>query len=548
MKARVLKYSSNVTLLSLVVASILIALNAIAGRYFTRLDLTENKIFTLSPATRSLAERLDDVINVKVYMSKELPPQWNRARQEVRDFLSDFASLTHGNLRIRWIDPGEDKKLAQRVERLGVPRFPVGSRDRNSLEVQAIYFGMVVSFLDKQEVIPQINPYTLEYDLAAALVKLTSPEERVVALWTPEVEESQANPMMPAESSKHQYLMRELGKQYETRTISLMGGARPIPKDVTTLILSGPKDLPERAKYEIDQFLMRGGRLVVLHDPIDLDETQLRATPLQSNLEDMLAFYGARVGTRLVVEDLRASAMASWRTQFGFFRSPYPFWPKVDHTRFAEDHPVVRQVSSLTLPWTGEVGIIEDSLSEGMEATFLAKTSPLAKLTPEGMYDLMPKMQGVPPVTEGEGAERGLVLVLRGKFTSFYKGKTPPEKPENATAPPPPPDQASSEQLESSPETTLVVIPNSRFIQDIYLQRLGAANLVFFLNLLDWMTLGEELIGIRSRPVKEYPLKEISEAAQVWIKYLNIFGMSVVIIALGLFRYMLRRRRLRTPA
>ena len=109
----------------------------------------------------------------------------------------------------------------------------------------------------------------------------------------------------------------------------------------------------------------------------------------------------------------------------------------------------------------------------------------------------------------------------------------------------PPPEKEKEEPILSSPETTVVVIANSRFVQDTTLQRLGASNLVFLLNLVDWISLGDELIGIRSRPVIEHPLKEISDSSKRAIKYLNILGMSFLIIVFGLIRYSIRRQRLK---
>jgi len=542
MKARQFTYGTNVILFIILVAGILFAINIISTRLFLRFDLTENKEFTLSDSTKKLAKGIEDLIIIKVYMSEELPPPWYQARREVEDFLADFASYARGYLRISWVDPGDDQELTQKIESQGIPKFPVGSSGRDMIGVQAIFFGMAIGYLDKQHTIPQINPYTLEYDLAAGLLKLTRSQESVVGLITGEAPTEPMNPMAPPPGTEqYQILMRELGKQHEIRPVTLDGGSRPVPPEISTLILAGPRAVTDREKYEIDQFVMRGGNLVALVDPISLDDRTLSATAIDSHLDDLIASYGIRLSSNLVVEAVKHSAIAGWRTQYGFFRSPYPFWVQIQGEQLNSENPVVNRIGSITLPWSGHLNLEQAVLGESIAATILATSSDQAQLTPDGVYDIMPKMNQTPPTTEGNPAKRNLIAVLRGQFKSFYSGKEAPPRPQAPGAPALDNATDQAQVIQTSSETTVVVIPNSLSIKDQMIQSLGANNVIFFLNLIDWISFGDDLIGIRTRPVTERSLGEISDVRKNFLKYANLLGISAFVIIFGLLRYSLRR-------
>jgi len=134
-----------------------------------------------------------------------------------------------------------------------------------------------------------------------------------------------------------------------------------------------------------------------------------------------------------------------------------------------------------------------------------------------------------------------LVLAASGKFKSFYADKPVPTDEEKKET------EAQREIIKESPETQIVVIGNSRFISDNFLSQFQG-NQLFLLNIVDWLTLGEQLIGIRSRGATDRPLKEATEYMKTLIKSLNMFGVPLVLILFGLLRFYLRRRKKRREA
>lgn len=514
MAARSMRTSSNVVLLSVLLFLVLTVLNLISDRVFARIDLTENKEYTISPSTKRLLRNLDDVVNIKVYFSKNLPSYMASLPRSVRDILDEFSAYGRGKVRVQWIDPaGQEQE--QKLRTLGIPQVQVDVIQRDRREVTNVYLGMAVFYEDRHEVLPVVQgPWGLEYELVAAILKVTRKEAPKVALVTRYSREHL--------DRTYSELQRALRKQYDLQILDLQGGRRPIPADVRTLILLGPKDLKEAEKFQIDQFVMRGGRVFAMLDVLELQENVLQGWRMSSGMEDVMARYGIRCNNDLVVD--RVSAVASFSSGFFRFMSQYYLWPKVVRHGLHRDHPIVSKLESISLPWTRSFEPVS-SPPESVEITLLASSSPMSWTTTDFM-NLNPQQQWNPKPEDLR--PRGLVYVLSGVFPSFYAGKPVPTLADSAASP-----IEVGERRDSSLPTQVVLMGTTYFCIDQQVP----SNMTFFLNAVDWLSLGDELIGIRSRQATDRPLRDVGEGTKRLIRTVAILFMPLVVVLVGIARW-----------
>ncbi|HEX7401259.1 MAG TPA: GldG family protein, partial [candidate division Zixibacteria bacterium] len=156
------------TTLVLIVA-ILLVFNLISVNLFTRLDLTEGRVFSLSPATQNVLKNLDDRLIAKMYFTKDLPPPYNGYARYLKDQLEEYQAYAQGKLKLEMIDPSEEGKEME-AQRYGVPPLQVNAMENDKIEIKKVYMGLVLLFEDRKEVIPVVqNIAGLEYDLTSTI-------------------------------------------------------------------------------------------------------------------------------------------------------------------------------------------------------------------------------------------------------------------------------------------------------------------------------------------------------------------------------------------
>jgi gliding-associated putative ABC transporter substrate-binding component GldG len=521
MAKRSSRSGSSMVVLAALLLLVLVVLNFISDKAFFRIDLTENKEYTVSNSTRRVLRDLDDVVGVNVYFSKDLPSYMASLPRSVRDMLDEYQAYSKQKLRVQWEDPDESPEQQSKLRTLGIPQVQLDVIQKDKREVANVYLGIAVMYEDRHEVIPVVQgPWGLEYELTTAILKVTmeeTPKLGIVSRFEKETLDQQ-----------YREMMRILGKQYEVEVLDLEGGAKALPEDLTTLILLGPKDLSEAEKYRIDQFLMNGGSIFACLDALEMQGGVLQGTRMSSGMEDMMTHYGVRLGNDMVVD--RVASMASFSSGFFRFMSNYLLWPKVVKKGFNQDHPIVSKLETMTLPWTRSMEAVS-SPPDSVEVTLLASSSP-ASWTTTNFMNLNPQQQFTPPKEE-DVLQHGLIYALNGVFPSFFAGKPIPEIEDSTAAPI---DSVGRRDIGDAAQ--IITVGNTYFCIDQQVQ----GNLVFLLNAVDWMSLGDELIGIRSRHVVDRPLKEISEGQKGLIRFIGIVAVPLVVVLIGLSKYLVRLR------
>ena len=527
---RQIKYGGNTLAFVAIIFGILVLINFLSTRRFIRADLTEDKRYTISKATKNVLDTLDDIVTITAYFSTN-PAEVAQIRRDVRDVLEEYNAFSK-NLQIDFVNPADfDDGQKQELRFKGIPEVQINVVKKDKAEIANVYMGISIGYSGKEEILPIVrSTANLEYELTSTILKVTTKEAKTVGFLTGHGE-------FDINAQNHQQFRQLLDKngqgQYNLTSVDLQDG-KAVDDTVATLVIAGVmQPLTDREKYEIDQFIMRGGRAIFLVDPIQLQPGTLQGAPLSTGLNDLLEHYGVKLGNNLLL-DRRFHDSARFQQGFMTVIQPYPYFVKIIKPNFSVENTITNQLEAVTLPWTSS---LEIAAKEGITATPLAKTSEFGQSI-QGYYNLMPNS----PIPESDLKAYTVAAALEGKFNSFYAGKEIP--PIATTA-----DTEESETLTSvqdvearptkteSEETQIVVVGTAQF-----LTQLRPDGVDFFLNTVDWLTLGDALIGIRSHTITDRPLREVSEIEKNFIRYLCTIGIPLLVVVFGLLRYSLKRR------
>ena len=525
-----LKYSGNTVAFVAIIFGILVLINFLSTRRFIRADLTEDKRYTISHATKNLISTLDDIVTITAYFSTN-PAEVAQIRRDVRDVLDEYNAFSK-KLQIDFVNPADfDDGQKQELRFKGIPEVQINVVKKDKAEIANVYMGISIGYSGKEEILPIVrSTANLEYELTSTILKVTTKEAKTVGFLTGHGE-------FDINDQNHQQFRQLLDKnaqgQYNLTPVSLQDG-KAVDATVATLVIAGvTQPLTEREKYEIDQFIMRGGRAVFLVDPIQMQPGTLQGAPLSTGLNDLLEHYGAKLGNNLLL-DRRFHDSARFQQGFMTVIQPYPYFVKIVKPNFSAENTITNQLEAVTLPWTSSLAIIT---KEGITTTALAKTSEFGQSL-QGYYNLMPNS----PIPDAELQSYTVAAALEGKFKSFYADKEiPPVTAASDTAesntPVSTPDPEARQTKTESEQTQIVVVGTAQF-----LTQLRPDGINFFLNTVDWLTLGDALIGIRSHTITDRPLREVSEIEKNFIKYLCTIGIPLLVVIFGLVRYSLKRR------
>jgi len=386
---------------------------------------------------------------------------------------------------------------------LGIPALQFNVMEKDKYEVVKGYLGMVIQYGDKNETIPIIqDTKNFEYSLTTAIKKATSENMAVIGFVTSNGCASLENEISQAyEKLQELYLVQNI----DLETLN------EIPGNINTLLIVGPKEnFSEDQLKAIDLFLLRGGSILALVDGVKIEEGLL-ASVNETNLGDLFENYGIKLNNDLVLDV--SSGMASFSSGFITFSTNYPFWPKVLKSGFDKDNAAVAELESVIMPWSSSINILSNKFSESDKVSYLVKTTNQS-WTQADNFNLDPQQNFFP---SGNMGQYNLAVSVSGEFNSAYE--------ENRTV-----------------QARIILVGDSDFINDGFLRQ-APDNLVFFQNLVDSLSLDEDLINIRSKGVSDRPLKELSDNQRAAARYLNIFGLTVVIVLFGLFRYFKRKRK-----
>lgn len=564
MRSRRLNFRLRFAVVAVLLASAIVLVNAVVGgMHSVRLDLTEDGLYTVSPAARRILSDLEVPVQVKYYITahEELPPELQTLERDVVDKLSEFAVISGGRLSFSVVDPSKDDELAEKIAAKNIRPFQVQTIDRDAMGIKLVYSALEISYLDREpEILPQVLPQslsTLEYDICTAVTRLTRDIDPVVAIYA---ERPQLDPQMvqlymqmgqaPPEQPEVYTLIEQLlqSQAYEARRVDITAES-PIPEEATTLILLAPQNLEERQLYEINRFVHRGGKLILATQNYEFNYAPSRQggfnytpTPKESNLDKLLGSWGVKVSDAILMDaNPEVLAIPSERNVGGLrlqVQEPVqvPVQIKITSDQLNEDTSIANGLGSMLYLWGSRLELDREKIdAAGLTAEVLFTTSPEAwetdyvpgPLAPRAMLQDPDRMVGRAP----------LAVLLRGQLPNAWsEGQVP--RWANA------PDSLQTDEPveEFVPvESSVVVVGCSKMFEDSFM-RMVPGNGMLLLNSIDALTLGDDLIEIRAKVTTQRTLKPLSDQARLLIKIVVIALVPLLVAAFGVFRQLRRRR------
>ena len=488
----------------ILVAAILVVINLIGLNWFGRLDLTDDRVYSLSDASIELVEGLQDPISITAFFTADLPAQFASNRRFLKDKLDDYRAYGGQNVQYEFIDPGEDEDLRQDAARLGIPPVQIQVIESDNVQLKNAYMGVAIEYENNRETIPVVQDLSrLEYDLTSAVRRLTRLDKPVAAFWTghgePEVMQS-----MPT-------LNQGLSSNYEVlpaTAAELLGDNKP---DV--LLVVAPTDtIPESDLQALDSYIMQGGRVGFLVNRVQANLQAMQATELNIGLDPLLANYGIVLTPNLIMDE--QSSVVNMQSRQGFFnitqQIEYPLFPVA--TNFNPNNQMVNRLRELMFYFVSSVDTAA-VLPAGVIREPLIYSSGQSGMQ-QGFFMLQP--------TQTTATLAGGPYVLGAAFTGTFPSVYEPGR--------------------TSVPTRLVVVGDGDFINESIVGG-SAANTTFGLNLVDWLVQDDALLAIRSKSIEPRTLREISEGTRPIIKYANMIGPLLLVVLFGLARWRRRRGR-----
>jgi gliding-associated putative ABC transporter substrate-binding component GldG len=520
-----IKTKSAAGMLIAIVFAILIVINLISINWFTRLDLTDNNIYSLSEASRELVDKLNDRLVIKAYITEELPAPHNSDARYLKDLLDDYRAYSNGFLSYEFIDPVQDNKEEEAMGlRIPPVQFNVFKNDKT--EFIKGYKGVLIQYGNDQEILPFIeNIYTLEYDLSRAINKLIQSEIPTVAFTTGHRE--------PEITSGLTWANQLLQKEYRVRSLDLKN-SKNIPPDVDILFIVSPKEPFDTWElYLIDQFIMRGGRVAFLLDKFEVNIQEAMVLPVDNGLDSLLGYYGIGVRDNLVI-DIQCNMIPVMRNMGQFQMQSlvnYPYYLSV--TNFNKDNPIVKSLNSFNLLYVSPLDT-DRGLFDGLQRSILFSSSEKT-----GLRSLPVDISPEKKYFNEDFPESNLPLgaVLSGHIESYFNDQYIPEFAGTDTIS----ITETPEKIDRTDDARLVVIGSGSFVTDDHRQ--SSTGFIVMLNIADWLTQDKGLISIRSKQVGGRTLEVTSDGTKKSVKYINMFAMPIIVVIFGIARWQIRRSR-----
>jgi ABC-2 type transport system permease protein len=513
----------NIELAVFLFVGIFILSNIIGIKIPGRIDLTEEKVYTLSDTTKNITGNLSDVINISLYASDKLPAQLQPVLRETKDILEDYQNFSKGNIQVSYKNPSGDSALAKEAASLEIfpMRFNVISNEQ--FQVNEGYLGLSVSYGGKHESIPFVeNINDLEYQLTSFIKGLTTEKKNKIGFVSGHGEKNV--------KSDYHGLEKELLKQFEVVSVassaddttvkekSISGKTKSaqnlvepvkkmtIPEDVKVLVIAGPtQDFSDDEKKAVTGFMDNGGSVFFLIDGTTISPTDMNVKTNEKNLAD---FIKEKTGVEVkndLAYDLRSNEVVSFGGGQTRFALPYPFWVRAIKNQ--NSLPIANKLENILLPWSSSLEADDSAIGDrGWEKADLFTSSAFAGVQ-SGKFDISPSQK----FSQTGLSKKTLALALYPK----PEGKN---------------------------QSRVIIMGSSNFLSDQFIQN-GQTNISFALEALSWLGQEQSLGKIRIKNLAERKLVFENNTDPNLIKFGNLGFVFTATVGYGTLRLIRRRKK-----
>ena len=518
---------------------LLFAVNVFSNAAFTsaRVDLTENSLFTLTEGTKNILKNLEEPITLRLFLSQKQAtrlPGITTYTQRVREMLREYERQAQGQINLYLIDPEPFSEEEDRAVGYGVRGVPLDDGGTQ------FYFGLAgTNSTDDEQVIPFFSldrEQLLEHDLTKMVFQLSNTEARRIGLLsTLPLDGGMPTMQAMSQGMPQPWVVLEQMRQLFTVT-TIDTDVRVIPDDIAVLMIVHPKQLPNSTLYAIDQFVLRGGRVLVFVDPnaeLDRDPGMMGmgAPPGSSDLEPLFKAWGVELVDAKVAGDLSIAQ----RVRYGQAQNQgvvdYPVWMSVPVEQNNPDDVVTAQLGNLVF---ASAGILNDLQQDGVTVNPLVQTTPNAAQFDVAQLRFITDPTVLLSGYQPGGSELNLAVRISGKVETAFKDGAPPVEQvqdEQSGGDESAPVETEAEVTlpphrdESSDDVNLIVVADTDMLGDEFWVQaqnfLGtrlfipsAANGDFVINALDSLSGSNDLISVRSRGQFSRPFTKVAQIQQ----------------------------------
>ena len=562
----------------LVTVVIVVLVNVIGSYVFTRFDLTSEKRYTLSPTTKEILNDLNDYVYFKVYLEGDFPAGFKKLRREAKEMLDEFRAYSKF-IDYEFINPSESADAAERNETykqlyqagLNPTDVVVKNRDGSSKQM-VIWPGALVSYRNNTEIaidllenqIGQSSEQALNASMQNLEFRLIDAVKRVIRLQKPniafieghgELSEQEVHDIAQTLAQNYNVVRLEIDGKIDAlmhRTQDEESDVKAFPSYDAIIIAKPTLPFDERDKFLIDQYIMHGGKVLWMVEPVyaTMDSLQSQESTIgleqDLNLDDMLFKYGVRLNRDLLLDLTCASlpirtGQVAGQAQLEFFR-----WYYFPLLQAASEHPMVRNMNAIKADFVSSM--VATTSANDIEQVPLLKTSDYTKVSGTPVFITLAMLRQAPDKRMFASKGKNVAYLLKGSFPSLYANRIPQEIAE---------DNGTNFMEESVP-TAMIVVADGDIIRnqidiktrkplplgfDQYTQN-TYANKEFIENAIGYLVEGEGMIDIRSRELKVRLLDDtkINRERTKW-QVVNTLLPIAVIIALGFVMAFIRKKK-----
>ncbi len=561
----------------LLVLVVIAAAGIISSVWFTRIDLTSEKRYTLSQSTKDILINLDDIVFFRVYLEGDFPAGFKRLRRETKELLDEFRAYNK-NIQYEFINPSESEDPQERNDTYkllmeqGLKPTNLQVNTKSGVDQKVIFPGAIVSYREKElpielldaqmnvppEAVLNNSIEDLEYKLIESIKRISRNKKQHLAFIEGHGELPEKEVWDITQTLKQDFVVERVPlngniNALVKRTLidTVKNDYQITPKYAAIIIAKPDSAFSDKDKFIIDQYLMYGGKILWLIDPVvasmDSIQNSSSTVAIDANLrlQDQLFMYGARINKDLIM-DLNAlpiplkTGMMGDQPQINFF--PWYYFPVIIPV---SQNPIVRNLNAIK---TQFVSSIDTTRVKGVKKSILLQSSNYSRTVTMPAMISLSMLKQKPDERLYKGPPRAVAVLLKGTFKSYYDNRIPPSLME-------------AKEIgfkNQSSETSMIVVSDGDIIRNQFKIPQGYplplgydqftketfGNKEFLLNAINYLTGGADLISIRSREVKLRMLNmtKVNDNRLI-IQLINVVLPILVVIFAGMLLMWLRKRK-----
>jgi len=542
----------------------IVILNILTQFAFTRIDFTKEKRYTISDISIDILRNLKEPVSITVYLEGDFPSGFKRLSRATKDLLSDYKAYADGNLQFVFVDPSAGKSQDEQqiffdeLTQRGLEPTNLSVKTENGLSQKVIFPAASVSFNGKEipvkllqtriglspEEVLNNSIQNLEYAFSSAIKKISSGGKPRVGFTEGHGELSDL---------QLQDAMKSLSDSYEAGRINLSSITFAGLDKLKVMVIAKPATaFSELEKYKIDQFLMRGGKIIWTIDQVNADLDNMRKTAggeqlaIQNklNLDDQLFIYGVRINYDLI-GDMNSAQIPVNVGQVGgqaqIQMVPWLFYPIIMPL---STHPLVKNLEGIK---TEFVNTIDTIGVENVRKTILLTTSPYNRELQAPTIISLNMIEDTPDPQRFQSQPKAVAILLEGQFKSNFLNRAIPVGVLNA-----------GKTIAKSKYTKMLVVSDGDVFKNDVIEKDGSTlplgfdrytqqsfgNKTFLLNAVDFLTDDASLIDLRSKEIQLRLLdkgKIVAEKTK-W-QMINTLIPLVMLVVFGIFQHIYRKRK-----